>query len=107
MSVVGVSTVKDEADVVEWTLRHMADEVDSLVVADNGSRDGTREILAWLADELPLTVVDDPEVGYYQSRRITRLADEAAAGALSGSCRSTRTRSGSHRSAASGTFWPW
>lgn len=79
----GISMVKDEADVVEGTLRHMAGEVDHLIVADNASTDGTRDILAALADELPLTVIDDPETAYYQSFKMSRLADRAAeAGAV-------------------------
>jgi glycosyltransferase involved in cell wall biosynthesis len=73
-----VSMCKDEADVIEGCLRHMADEVDGLLVADNGSTDGTRDILATLADELPLTVVDDPDPAYYQSDKMSRLAEKAA-----------------------------
>lgn len=73
----GISMVRDEADVIEATVRHMASQVDRLIVADNGSVDGTTEILHALADELPLHVVDDPEVGYYQSRKITVLAARA------------------------------
>lgn len=79
MSVVGISMVKDEADVIAGTLRHMADEVDHMVVADNGSADGTRAILNDLATVLPLTVVDDPETAYYQSAKMTALAEQAAA----------------------------
>lgn len=71
--------VRDEADVIEGTLRHMADEVDHLLVADNLSTDGTREILHKLAAELPLTVVDDPDPAYFQSRKMSALADLAAA----------------------------
>lgn len=78
MSAFGVSMVRDEADVIEGTLRHMAAEVDFMVVADNGSTDGTREILRGLVDELPLTVIDDPEPAYYQSRKMSRLAEIAA-----------------------------
>jgi glycosyltransferase involved in cell wall biosynthesis len=78
MSTWGVATVKDEADVIAGTLRHMADEVDHLLVLDNGSTDGTREILADLKDDLPLTIVDDPELGYWQSARMSRLAAQAA-----------------------------
>jgi glycosyltransferase involved in cell wall biosynthesis len=74
----GISTVKDEADVIEGTLRHLADEVDELLVLDNGSTDGTREILAELESELPMLVIDDDEVAYYQSRRMSRLAAMAA-----------------------------
>lgn len=71
--------VRDEADVIEGTLRHMAGEVDWLLVADNGSTDGTRDLLDKLADELPLTVIDDPEPAYYQSQKMSALAEQAAA----------------------------
>lgn len=79
MSVWGVSLVKDEADIIEGTIRHMAGEVDALLVMDNGSTDGTREILHQLATELPLTVVDDPSGTFGQSGKITELADKAHA----------------------------
>lgn len=83
MSVWAVSMVRDEADVIEGTIRHMAGEVDQMLVADNGSVDGTREILDRLTDDLPLTVVDDPDPAYYQSAKMTTLADKAhAAGAV-------------------------
>lgn len=79
MTVVGVSMVKDEADVIDGVIRHMADEVDHLLVADNGSTDGTREILDELARDLPLTVVDDPDPAYYQAVKVTALANRAYA----------------------------
>lgn len=78
MTTFGVSMVKDEADVIAGTLTHLADEVDHLIVADNGSTDGTREILAELEDTLPLTVLDDPEVAYRQSEKMSALASAAA-----------------------------
>lgn len=70
--------VKDERDVIEGTLRHMADEVDTLLVADNMSTDGTRDILNRLTSELNLVVVDDLEPGYYQSAKMSDLAARAA-----------------------------
>lgn len=73
MTTIGISMVKDEADIVAGTIRHMAGEVDRMIVADNMSTDGTRDILARLADELPLTVLDDPEPAYYQSRKMSAL----------------------------------
>ena len=43
-------------------VRHTLGEVDHLLIADNLSTDGTREILAKLVDEgLPITLTDDPE----------------------------------------------
>jgi glycosyltransferase involved in cell wall biosynthesis len=74
----GIAMVRDEADIIAGTLRHMADEVDYVLVADNGSGDGTREILIQLQRELPLRWVDDPDVAYYQSRKMTALAARAA-----------------------------
>jgi len=68
--VFGIAMVKDEADIIAQTVGWMVAQVDKVIVMDNGSTDGTREILA----ELPITVIDDPEVGYYQSRKMSRLA---------------------------------
>jgi hypothetical protein len=65
--------VRDEADIVETTVRHMLTQVDVVIIADNRSVDGTRDIL----DSLPVHVLDDPEVGYYQSAKMTRLAHMA------------------------------
>jgi glycosyltransferase involved in cell wall biosynthesis len=81
MSVVaGVSMVKDEADVIAGVLQHMAQEVDFLLVADNGSTDGTSDIMINLAPKLPvpLYVLTDPGVAYYQSEKMSRLAAKAA-----------------------------
>lgn len=78
MTVVMCALAKDEADVVEGWVRHHADEVDRIIVADNLSTDGTREILDRLvAEGLPLTVVDDPVVAYEQSQKVSALAELA------------------------------
>lgn len=78
MTVVAVTMVKDEADIIESTVRHMCSQVDHVLVADNGSTDGTATVLALLLKEgLPLRVVHDPEVGYMQSFKMTRLAHQA------------------------------
>ena len=77
--IVGISMVRDEADVIDTTLRHLlAHGVDHLIVADNLSRDATDTILREVAlDTDRLTVIDDPELGYYQDRKMSALAVQA------------------------------
>lgn len=70
MSTIAVSMVKDEADIIATTVRHMIGQVDHVIVADNLSTDGTSDIL----DSLPITVIDDPVIAYDQSAKMTRLA---------------------------------
>lgn len=75
-----VSMVKNEVDIVEYSIRNLVEQgVDHLVVADNASTDGTGELLHDLSMELPLTVVTDHVVEYYQSHKMTRLARYACA----------------------------
>lgn len=72
--------VKDEEDIIEYTIRHLLWHVDEVIVADNMSTDGTRNIIQGLADETRrVDVRDDLEVGYYQSEKTTALALEAYA----------------------------
>jgi hypothetical protein len=76
--IVGISMMRDEVDVAETVLRHtVAEGVDHLIVADNLSTDSTSELLHDLAGDLPLTVIEDDELGYYQSRKMSVLAAEA------------------------------
>lgn len=75
--VAAVAMVKDELDIIEAVLYRMAREVDFLIVSDNGSTDGTRELLESLESDLELIVLDDPEPGYYQSEKVSRLAEVA------------------------------
>lgn len=80
MTVVAVTMVRDEDDVIRSTVAHMLDEVDAVVVADNLSTDRTREILDDLALDYGdrLEIVDDPDPAYEQSRKMTGLARYAA-----------------------------
>jgi Glycosyl transferase family 2 len=76
----GLARVKNEADIVEAFVRHHAALLDHLVVVDNASSDGTREILAALqAERLPLTVLDDATFVYRQAEITTYLARAAFA----------------------------
>lgn len=70
MIVVGIARIKDEADIIAATVAHMLTQVDHVIVEDNGSTDGTLEILAGLDVE----VLHDPTIGYYQSAAMSRLA---------------------------------
>jgi len=65
-----VSMMKDERDIVRTTIARMMGQVDRVLVADNGSTDGTRQIL----ERFDIDLIDDPEPGYYQSQKMTHLA---------------------------------
>lgn len=74
VTAVGVSVVKNEADIIEWFVRFNLRYLDVLVVMDNGSSDATPWILKRLqAEGLPLVSVSDNEPGHFQSRRLTAL----------------------------------
>ena len=79
--IVGVTMVRDECDVIGTVLRHMATQVDALVVLDNRSVDGTTEIIRQVAEEsmdfCPIAVKRDDTVGYEQSRKMTKAAHYA------------------------------
>jgi hypothetical protein len=76
--------VKDEVDVIGRTLAHLANQgVDVVWLLENESRDGTWEVVRDLRDTAALAptelvVISDPEVGYWQSRKMTSLAHQAA-----------------------------
>lgn len=81
--IAAIGMVKDEADVITRTLEHLGQQgVDVVYLAENASTDGTWEIVRDLRDSgrlrsaygLDLHVLPDPEVGYWQSRKMTELA---------------------------------
>lgn len=71
--VIAITLVRDEADIVGRTAAHMLTQVDHVIALDNGSIDGTREIL----ERVGVEVHDDPEPGHFQSRKLSRLAEIA------------------------------
>jgi glycosyltransferase involved in cell wall biosynthesis len=76
----GVTRVRNEADIIELTVRHMLGQgLEHLLIVDNISIDDTRAILDRLARELPITVVDDEDRANRQAESMTALANSAAA----------------------------
>lgn len=80
MRFVGISMVKNEADVIEWFVRHNTQKLDWLVVLDHASSDETRQILHALKQEgLPISLHRDATPGYPQSDIMTKLMRVAVA----------------------------
>jgi len=81
MRVIAISMVKNEIDIIEAFVRHNATLVSRMIVLDNGSTDGTADVLQKLRREgLPLDVVADDSIGKYQSEHLTRLMRDEAVG---------------------------
>lgn len=75
---VAISMVRDEEDIIGYTLLHMLSQVDHVIVADNMSVDGTRDILeAFPADRV--SIVDDRDPAYTQDVKMTALTHRAGA----------------------------
>lgn len=71
---VGMGMVRNEADIIEQFVRHSLSFLDELYLIDNGSVDGTYELLDALYKEgLPITYSSDPRFSYAQSEMITAL----------------------------------
>jgi hypothetical protein len=66
--------VKDEADIIKANIQtHAKLGVDSFVVMDNDSTDGTREILEELKKDIEITIVDEKGL-YNQAKWMKKLA---------------------------------
>jgi glycosyltransferase involved in cell wall biosynthesis len=74
--IVGIAMVKDEADIIGYTLEHFREQgIDRVIVADNLSTDETPEILATF---VPWCIpIRDGEFAYYQSRKMSAIAAQA------------------------------
>jgi hypothetical protein len=72
--------MKDEEDVAYELMRHLrGEDINGVIVYENMSTDNTRrELERANADFGGVRIIEDNEVGYYQSQKMTRLAGEAA-----------------------------
>lgn len=78
MRLVAISRVLDEADIIEAFARHTATFVDHHIFLDNGSRDGTIDILSSLKKEgISLTVFQNNYVSFNESPHLTSMFREA------------------------------
>jgi len=69
--------VRDEADIIESNVRfHASKGVDCFIVTDNGSVDGTRDILADLQKSFDLHIIDEPSHTIDQDLWVTRMAHQ-------------------------------
>lgn len=74
MLLVGVTIARNEADVIELSIRHNLSALDGIAIVDHGSVDGTSEILAALVREgLPLVVARDDTPEFDQPKMMNRL----------------------------------
>lgn len=71
--------VRDEADVIDLFIRyHARTGIDALIVTDNGSSDGTREILEQHRRDGSVTeIIDEPSHVYEQPRFVDRMIRRA------------------------------
>ena len=68
--------VRDECDIIEHNIRyHAAQGVDFFMVTDNGSVDGTRELLSDLSAEFPMEIIDQPSHTIDQDLWVTHMAE--------------------------------
>lgn len=66
---------RDERAIIAENIRyHAAHGVDCFIVMDNGSVDGTRELLEELRNEVELEVLEEPSHTHDQDRWVTRMA---------------------------------
>ena len=80
LNLVGISMIRNDADIVEAFVRHCCRLLDHLFVIVHSPEDGTGEILKALhAEGLPMTLVLDDEPAFLQGERLTWLARQAQA----------------------------
>lgn len=75
MKLIMTLLVRDEIDIIRQNIIfHLERGIDHIIATDNGSHDGTRELLHEFARSGILTLLDEPEQNYAQSQWVTRMA---------------------------------
>lgn len=74
--VAAVSMFHNEEDVAEHVVRHMLDECDLVVVADNNSTDRSRELLESIGGPR-LFIYDEPSFAYFQAETMMKMVNAA------------------------------
>ena len=71
--------IKNEADIILDNIKvHSQLGADCFVIIDNGSTDGTRELLESVRDQYEMIIIDRPVLDYQQSNWKTEMARTAA-----------------------------
>ena len=80
MQVWAVSVVRDEQDIIGYTLRHfIAEGIDGFVLLNHGSTDSTKDqIASAMSGKIPCVVMDDGDRPFLQGAQLTQLARIAA-----------------------------
>jgi hypothetical protein len=75
MSIVLTMMVRDELDIIGYNVtHHITQGVSEIIITDNGSVDGTRDLLADLERSAPVTIIDEPPSDWSQGKWVTRMA---------------------------------
>ncbi len=75
MKLIMTLLVRDEIDIIDQNIAfHLAAGVDHVIVTDNGSEDGTRDVLAEYERAGIATVLDEPRRDFAQGEWVTRMA---------------------------------
>jgi glycosyltransferase involved in cell wall biosynthesis len=78
VKLVAVAIVRDEADVIEYTIKHLlAHGIEQILVSDHLSEDGTSDILIDLSKKYPVHYTAYTSEGFYQADETNRLIELA------------------------------
>ncbi len=78
MKIISITTVKNEADIIESFVRYHLNIVDEMIILNNGSTDDTNFILDQLVKEkLPIIVIEDKDKYFKPVQKMNSLLKKA------------------------------